>query len=725
VRFNLPDRDVFRIDALADPPIEVAALAHVGTVLFNMLVNPSNGKLYVSNTEARNDVRFEGPGTSATTVRGHLHEARITVIDGANVVPRHLNKHISVLPQGYRTVPMPAGVKDASLATPMAMAVASDGTLYVAAFGSNQVGVFNTSELEDDTFVPDAAHHIEVSGGGPSGLALDEANHRLYVLTRFDNAVKVIDTTTGHETAQHPLYNPEPPDVVAGRHFLYDARLTSSNGEAACASCHVFADFDSLAWDLGNPDGVVVPNLNPLGPTGSRTPFHPMKGPMTTQTLRGLVDQGPMHWRGDRTGSTFLGDPQAYDTTLAFGAFNVAFASLLGRDEGELSDADMKAFTDFVLQIMPPPNPVRGLDNQLTTSQADGRSLYVNRAAIVDKAANCGGCHTLNPSLGQFATLGQTTFEDESQEFKVPQLKNAYQKVGMFGTPNTTFSDILPKDAQHQGDQIRGFGFLHDGSMATVFDFLRARFFTLGDNQRDDLQQFVLAFDTTFAPIVGQQVTLTSDNAAAAGPRIDLMISRAKTNFAIVGQTGAKECDLVAKAVVGGEARGYLLNAAGGDFQTDRLDEPALTDAQLRAVANTAGQSVTYTCAPPGEGVRLGLDRDGDGIFDQDEIDQGSDPANPKDPPDVTPRATPTPTTTPTVGTPSTATATVTPTQPAALPGDADCNHVLNEADVTATGTAIFDPIARAACDADCNRDGAVSAADVTCVVKLLAASRS
>ena len=47
----------------------------------------------------------------------------------------------------------------------------------------------------------------------------------------------------------------------------------------------------------------------------------------------------------------------------------------------------------------------------------------------------------------------------------MPQLKNAYQKIGMFGTPNTQFSDILPDDAQYQGDQIRGFGFLHDGSI--------------------------------------------------------------------------------------------------------------------------------------------------------------------------------------------------------------------------------------------------------------------
>ena len=52
---------------------------------------------------------------------------------------------------------------------------------------------------------------------------------------------------------------------------------------------------------------------------------------------------------------------------------------------------------------------------------------------------------------------------------------------------------------------------------------------------------------------------MTSGNAAVAGPRIDLLIARAATAFVLVDQPGAKECDLVAKAVVDGEARGYLL----------------------------------------------------------------------------------------------------------------------------------------------------------------------
>src|SRR5262249_7806749 len=142
IRFSLPDRDVFAIDATADPPVETAAFAHVGTIIYNLAVNPVSGKIYASNTEARNEIAFSGlaklPGSTA---RGHLHESRITVIDGTTVAPRRLNKHIN-----YAEVPSADGVRERSLALPTGMAVSRDGTtLYVAALGSSRIGVFETA----------------------------------------------------------------------------------------------------------------------------------------------------------------------------------------------------------------------------------------------------------------------------------------------------------------------------------------------------------------------------------------------------------------------------------------------------------------------------------------------------------------------------------------------------------------------------------------------------
>jgi hypothetical protein len=66
VKFFLPDQDVFVLDAMADPPRQMAGpgsiFTGVGTVLYNMVVNPVSGKVYVSNTDANNLARFEGPG---------------------------------------------------------------------------------------------------------------------------------------------------------------------------------------------------------------------------------------------------------------------------------------------------------------------------------------------------------------------------------------------------------------------------------------------------------------------------------------------------------------------------------------------------------------------------------------------------------------------------------------------------------------------------------------
>ncbi len=661
VRFDLPDRDVFEIDANANPPVAVdgsstcadgsGCWASVGTTLFNMAVHPDTGKIYVTNSEAQNHVRFEGPGTHATgikpggeptTVQGNLAQMRITVLDGTNVDPRHLNKHIN-----YATRPAPAGTADHSLATPLGMAIDNGGTtgttaddvMYVAAFGSRKIGIFDVDALENDTFTPSSANHIELTGGGPAGVLFQ--NGFLYVLTRFDNSVAVIDTTLSNTEIQKlALYSPEPASVVDGRKFLYDARLTSSNGEASCASCHMFGDMDDLAWDLGNPDDDVVPNGNPfntvIGPGPLPQEFHPSKGPMTTQSLRGLDNMGPQHWRGDRQGNE----------NAAFTAFNVAFPGLVGRT-AELTPSEMAAFTDFALQLRYPPNPIRKLENSLRPDELQGLALYVGRTT--DSVADCEGCHTLSPINGHFGGDGQSTFDAETQLFKVPHLRNMYQKVGMFGTADAevggttsqflsgAFNGDLAPFAD-KGDQIRGFGYNHDGAVDTLFRFVASLVFSVNDSEREQLQEFMMAFGTDLAPIVGQQVTLNSDNAMITDvtDRIQLMEDRAEIDFnsEILG-TGVKECEVVAQIVQGGTQQSGLYDPDTDSYQPDTGAAP-ITSAALRLLAASPGQEVTYTCAPPGSGQRLGLDRDEDLLFNGVETgtgvfvsasDTGTDPA--------------------------------------------------------------------------------------------------
>lgn len=607
VRFRLPDTDVFAIDANATPPRQVSSYAGVGTVLFNMVVNPVSGKVYVSNTEARNEVRFEGvraPGSTVPTVLGRLHQSRITVLSGTSVQARHLNKHID-----YARWPAPAATADRSLAQPVDMAVSADGsTLYVAAYGSSKVGVFDTASLEDNSFSPNAANHITLTGGGPAGLALDEARKRLYVLTRFDNSIKVVDLATRSTVQTQVMHNPEPIEVVNGRRFLYDARYSSSNGEAACGSCHIYGDFDSLAWDLGNPDDASDTNPGPFKNLIGPKRFHPLKGPMTTQSLRGMANQGPMHWRGDRTGgndaASVQPDSGAFDERAAFAKFSGAFVSLLGRSTVPTT-ADMDAFAAFMLKVAYPPNPIRNLDDSLTPKQQAGRDFFFG--PVSDEVGNCSSCHVLDPAAGFFGTDGESANDGLPQAMKIAHLRNLYQKVGRFGSP--LVRGVTSNDTAPTGNQIRGYGFLHDGATDTLFRFFHEVVFTFPDEARmRDVEQFMFAFDSDLAPVVGQQVTADSSNIGVSGPRIDLLEARA----------AAGQCDVVVKGVIGGRARGFL-RLSDGSYRSDIASEATLSAVALRSLMTADGASLTYSCATPGSGSRVGIDRDCDGALDGDD----------------------------------------------------------------------------------------------------------
>jgi DNA-binding beta-propeller fold protein YncE len=657
VRFTLPDTDVFAVDA--NKLTQTAAFAHVGTSLFNMVTNPKTGNVYVTNSDAKNQVRFEAPanvGSAANTfggetVQGHLAEMRITTINPSSgtVTPTHLNPHINyAVLAGSPNFPMNP---QASLSTPTDIIVSPDGsTIYTTVLGSSKIGVFSAAEIESGTInsVADSANYITVSGGGPSGVVLDSANNRLYVLTRFDDAVKVISlaTTPGTEIAQLPLPNPEPSSITTGRPFLYTPPPTG-NGEAACLSCHIFDDKDELAWDLGNPNNAVTTNpmtINLSNPTelalgevlfgtstlngdGDVQDFHPMKGPMTTQTLRGLTNSGAMHWRGDR--STGPNGTSATNETISFNNFQPAFQTLLGASQ-EPTIAQMNAFTTFQLQVVLPPNPVANLDGTLTASQARGEAFFgvgpnagtrpadginIPNIGIVtgQTAFTCNGCHELDPAEGQFGTSTNGSFEGIEQIFKIPHLRNVYTKVGMFGLPKTNF--FSHPDSGNVGPQIRAFGMTNEGFPGTVFDFLSAIVFNPQinsgfplidpDQTRRDAEQFVLAFPSDLATIVGQQVTLTSTNSSAVTPRINLLEQSAGTSFtsAVLGGM-VTECDLLATVVQGGTPVKYLFNPSSSTFSAGGSGT-TISDSALRKLAATVGQEVTFTCVPPGSGSRM------------------------------------------------------------------------------------------------------------------------
>jgi hypothetical protein len=552
---------------------------------------------------------------------------------------------------------------------------------------------YPASALEAGTAAPSASNQLTLSAGGPTGLVLDEAHNKAYVLTRFDDGISTVDLGSHTETAHTRMYSPEPASVTDGRRYRYDATFTSANGTQACASCHVGGDFDQLAWDLGNPAGAPLPitqlattasvifatdpqtiiNLIPsAAPLFAANQFN--KGPMTTQSLRGMDNHGAMHWRGDRNGAIqqngqpftdgngnaiASAQPNAgiFDEARAFESFNVAFPGLVGRN-AELDPADMTAFRTFVLQETYPPNPIRNLDDSLTAEQQAGEAFYFNHAANgqelpSDRLHNCNGCHVLdrNGNLGNtdhpgfFGTDGRLSFELEPQIFKVPHLRNEYEKVGMFGSSpdsnmvGTVLHQLNPgfPELNPAVPAVRGFGFQHDGALGTLEHFFTGQVFikttapgildgnavpanpfgiplftydSAGNPNGIDLSgfplrraivSFVLAFDSNMRPIVGQQLTLTATNASAAQSRIALLEARA----------AAGDCDLVVKGFVQGGEKGYVYS--NGAFVSSN---GSLTDAQLKALVGGATDALTFTAVPPGSGWRIGLDRNSDGLAD-------------------------------------------------------------------------------------------------------------
>lgn len=600
---DLPDEDIFVLDTAT--LAVTRTISGVGTTLFDVAVQPGSAKLWVPATDARNAVRFE------PNLRGHFVDTKIARIDLVTGIRDDfdLNPHID-----YGVSPGPAHEIEQSIAIPGDIAFNADGSVaYVTAFGSSSVAVLNVASGD--------IGHIAV-GGGPSGVALAEGLDRLYVLNRFDNTISVVDTASSVQIATAGLagpsgFDPSPDEIRRGRHFLYDARLSSGHGDSACASCHVFGNFDGVAWDLGDPTGAVlyynlIDWVQFIDGPALRKGFHPMKGPMVTQTLRGLDGLEPFHWRGDKRN---------------FQSFNGAFVSLMGKAE-PLSAGDIDAFTKFMMTVRMPPSPFRTIDDQLPPTiavpkvgghgdlvEADtrhGEDLYRNGLdASGDK--NCVTCHPL-PN-GTAGLLSSTVLE--SQELKISQLRNLYEKMGFQRTLLGSMENI------GAARQKSGFGVLHAGA-TSMQEFLLAYFIAEPVSIQEDVAAFLMAFPTGTAPVIGRQRTLTRDDART--PEADAELAQ------MMAQAEAGNCDLIVKGHVAGRDAGFLYDPTSGRMLADLQQQPPVTDADLRS-SLAVGDVLTYTAVPAGSGRRLGIDRDRDSWLDGDEATQGTDAAAPQSTP--------------------------------------------------------------------------------------------
>jgi len=636
--WDMPDHDVAVIDTKSNSVRYATGLMNICMAI---AVNPASGQLTVVGTDATNQIRFE-PVLQGRFLRVEMARVTPPTLDSVQVVD--LNPHLA-----YSTPTVPQSERDKSLGDPRAIVWNVAGSRgYVAGMGSNNVIVVGA-----DGSRVGRTPAIDV-GEGPTGLALDEARNRLYVLNRFEASISVVDAVTESEISRVPFFDPSPIAIKIGRRHLYNTHKTSGLGHISCASCHVDARIDRLAWDLGNPSGEIkmfdqncmtLPDFSDV----RCEDWHPMKGPLTTQTLQDIIGKEPLHWRGDRDGLE---------------EFNAAFMHLLGDDE-MLTVQEMQEFKDFLATITIPPNPFRNFDNTLPIDvplpghYSIGRfspvgqplpngnavnGLQAFRNNHLDRGnENCVTCHTLPTGVGTNYDRGPVVYQPlppgpngelhhavrkvigvtANSSRKIPQLRNLYEKVGFETTQSTSRN---------------GFGFFYDGSMELTRFLSTDEFKFKNDQELADMIAFLMSFSGSDLP-VGSALNpdelpgpMSQDTHAAVGRQVTLD----ETNHdepanmqmvtGMIALADAGKIGLVVKGTQSDQPRGYAYTH-GGVFQSDRKDEQ-LTFDQLLALA-ADGTAFTFTVVPTGTETRVGVDRDEDGYLDRDELDACSDPADP------------------------------------------------------------------------------------------------
>jgi len=621
----------------------------LGSTNWNM-ERASNGDLYVVGFEAQIDLLSEPEVAAAPTgfVKTTLYRVERLDTPNPSSKRRDLNALVDDPGQGILT---PVAFDEAlTMATDVAL-YEVDGVVekaFVAAMGSDRVGVLEPAPTGPATDWPLRRIDLAPVGGndmaGPRGLVVKEANPadpadpgaRLYVANRLDNSVTVIDPVSETIVDAFALAQDPTPDYVrAGRQYLYGAQF-SGNGFNACATCHIDARTDGLAWDLGNrkaPNGPPLENLlvdgipdgNPDScPTNPKTlAFNDMvengyqtKFEMVTQSLQGLlnwevdpsvqdvVTNAPYHWRGDKPDLTF---------------FNVAFVGLqgmapfMGNPEMGISASAMKEFEEFVNSIHYPPNPkqlaTRTFSGELGADPNDpetgsgaqwGKKLFhVN--PIFERAGNgrsCVMCHWLPEGSTNRLTV-MAANQGVFQPLETAALRGLFQKEARLDRDGFTFSET----------RIGEFGVTHIGSRPSINVQLLGFNPDFGGMNPDGtpkenmkaLMQFVHEFDWGVAPVVGRVVTVTADNRgdAAVVREIDLLedqVLRANASVAV-------------RAVLGGVDLGYWMDGSASELgaATYRGEGNAFVGSrqELLDLPVADGDRLVFTATPLGSERRV------------------------------------------------------------------------------------------------------------------------
>ena len=393
---SVPDRDLFVFDTETDELIETVNT--LGTLLYGLTID-SQGRVYVAQTDARNDINGRS-GTKQHALKELENRAFLNQITTVDFDGNSAGK-----PEFINLEPLPPQHPKAgdALATPFAIEISGDDqTLVVSAAGSDKIFTVDakTGQVLGRTQVDSV----------PRGIALESDENgkptRAWVHNAVSNSVSLVDLTDPANLQRINTVNLEDPTpaVIKRGRKVFNTAAASSTGTFSCASCHPDGHTDQLLWVLETP---VVSGGDQIMPR-------------STMPLRGLRDTAPFHWDGI-PGDPYGGnnsanirrsvdpnsDPNIPETTtrdVIDGSLKTTMTmvgSKTTNDQGQvglISASERDDLAKFLLDIPFPPAQQRSYTNVLSAEARQGFELF-HISGDDDPSRKtfnvCGDCHRM------------------------------------------------------------------------------------------------------------------------------------------------------------------------------------------------------------------------------------------------------------------------------------------------------------------------------------------
>ncbi len=275
------------------------------------------------------------------------------------------------------------------------------GETIVLLSGVNEVGIRRRNELD--------FQRLEV-GAGPVAMSLNADRRRLYVVSRFDDTLHVVDVASRQVTHRIALGQAPPlTEAARGEQLFFDARL-SLDGWFSCHSCHIDGHTSDANNDNMGDDSIGAPKRIP--------------------TLLGVGDSAPWAWNGKQK-------------SLRQQVHKSIKLTMIGDEKRTIKDADVAAISAFIKTLAPPPSLAAAREPTDPEAVAAGKKVFA--------AAGCNKCHAA-PAFTTSQTYDVGLQDENGQSrFNPPGLRGVSQRQRFFHDGRATSLPDLLKAHDHPG----------------------------------------------------------------------------------------------------------------------------------------------------------------------------------------------------------------------------------------------------------------------------------